>query len=82
MSSDRITVVRVWQTVVTPSLVTVKESSMEGGMLSAQPAASLPPSVGTERLYLPCVYPYKLTLNEINKFRVNWQLASKVIILP
>lgn len=32
--------------------------------------------------HLPCVYPSKLTLNEINKFRLNWQLASKVIILP
>lgn len=29
VSSDRIAVVRVWQTVVTPSLVTVKKSSME-----------------------------------------------------
>lgn len=31
---------------------------------------------------LPCVYPSKLTLNEINKFRLNWQLTSKVITLP
>lgn len=31
--------------------------------------------------YLPCVYPSKRTLNEINKFGLNWQLVSKVIIL-
>lgn len=34
------------------------------------------------RWYLPWVYPSKLSLNEINKFRLNWQLASKVIIPP
>lgn len=27
------------------------------------------------------VYALKLTLNEINKLRLNWQLVSKVIIL-
>lgn len=47
-SSDRIAVVRVWQTVVTPSLVTVKEK-LSGGTLSALPAVSPPPSVGTEK---------------------------------
>lgn len=31
--------------------------------------------------YLPCVYPSKLILNEINKFRLNWQHTSKAIIL-
>lgn len=30
---------------------------------------------------LPCVDHSKLTVNEINKFRLNWQLASKMIIL-
>lgn len=79
--SDRIAVVRVWQTVVTPSLVTVKKSSMEEYCQSCQRSLLLCLWELRSR-YLPCVYPSELTLNEINKFRLNWQLASKVIILP
>lgn len=78
---DRIAVVRVWQIVVTPSLVTVMQSSMKEYRQACQQFQFL-------RLWelwsrnLPCVYPSKLTLNEINKFRLNWQLTSKVITLP
>ena len=49
MSSDRIAVVRVWQTVVTPPPCYSKEK-LNGGILSVLPAASLPLSVGTEKL--------------------------------
>ena len=79
-SSDRIAVVRVWQTVVTPSLVTVKKSSMEEYCQPCQRSLLLC-LWELRSQYLPCVYPSKRTLNEINKFGLNWQLVSKVIIL-
>lgn len=80
-SSDRIAVVRIWQSVVTPSPVTVKKSSTEEYCGACQQSHFLC-LWELRSAYLPCVYPSKRTLNEINKFRLNWQLVSKVIILP
>lgn len=72
MAANRIAVVRAWQALVTLFLLTVQ---LSGRILSASSVWEL------RSQHLPCADSSKLTLNEINKFRLNWQLASKVIIL-
>lgn len=62
-----------------PPLSLYGQGKLNEGTSSTSPAVSPPLFVGTEKL--PCVYPSKRTLNEINKFRLNWQLPSIAIIL-
>lgn len=60
-------------------LATVKTSTLEEPCQPWQ--RSLLPLRRLRSQHLPCVYRSKLTVNEINKFRLSWQPASKVIIL-
>lgn len=80
LAANRIAVVRAWQTFVTLPLVTVKKSSVEEPCQPCQ-WSLFPLAVGTEESSFAMCRFLQTSLNEINKLRLNWQLASEVIIL-
>lgn len=77
VSGERTAMLGFWQNFAAQSFH--RQGKLIEGTWSTLPAISLPLFVGAEKL--PCLYPSRQTLNEINKFRLNWQLPSVAIIL-